>query len=182
MVDSVSTTLIAATAGLIGATIGFATNYWVARRNLKKEISLKIAEYRISWINNLGDQISIFLASAIRVGFRLEGHEEKDLNGIRQEMIRSATRVELLMNHQDEDYPALKELMKKIDKIVISESKDDVTKRNRIKEMTVLDKEFVNLSNRILKREWSRTKKHLREDTVEVSALRSENGIPKQVS
>ncbi len=174
MAGSVSTTLIAAAAALTGAAIGFASNYWVAKRNLKKEISLKVAEYRISWIKDLGDQISIFLACAVRVGFRMEGYEEKDLNSVRQEMIRSATRIELLMNHQDEDYPGLKELMKKIDRVVLTKAENEDTKREKIKQMTCLDTKFTNVSNRILKREWSRTKKHLREDTVEVSALKSE--------
>ena len=43
-----------------GASVAFFGNNYVATRNLKKEISLKVAEYRLEWINKTRRTILCF--------------------------------------------------------------------------------------------------------------------------
>ncbi|WP_146208662.1 hypothetical protein [Azospirillum sp. TSO22-1] len=146
--------------------------------DLKKEISLKMAQFRLEWINNLGDQFAIFHSCAIRLGFKPVESGNGEASDVHQQMFQAATRIELLMNHQDPAFADLKRAMHRIDQLVWARLEGRKDLKGAIKEMKELDSNYVELANGILKREWQRTKKHLREDTVEVSALKSDTESP----
>ena len=170
------TAWIAALTGIVGIGLGFWGNNFLATRNLKKEISLKVAEYRLQWINNLGDQFAGFLAHALRLidmesvgANRLQDHAAN----VYQEVVRSRARIMLLMNRQDENYKDLLAVMQQLQDIRL-----DALYETKVADVANLRERFIEITNEILKREWQRTKRHLREDTVEVSALKSESDPP----
>jgi hypothetical protein len=98
------TAFITGAAALFGAVIGATITLVVAKRNLKKEISLKMAEYRLQWINNLGKEFANFSAGAATSLIFSK-------NGLDPEIFKSVTtariNILMLMNIKDKDYNKL---------------------------------------------------------------------------
>jgi len=170
-ISSTQTAMIAAISAIIGVFLGFVGNYVIARRNLKKEISLKVAEYRIQWINNLNDEFSAF-SSACNVHLTLDAKMLAELYKAFGEQHRSIAKIKLLMNRSDEDYDELVGIMGQM--IVSSgQGRDEPNRFAAYNTMRNLQNQYINVANRIVKREWRKTKSNLRADTITVEALKS---------
>ena len=172
-VPSFGTAVIVAIAALAGTLIGLAGTFAVARRNLKKEVSLKMAEFRIKWIDKLGDELSDFIEKITLI--LIETDKDKVLQLVAQ-VNRTSTRIALTMNTKDENYEELNKCMNELMKFASEHAGKPFDARPTDK-YSELRKRMISICNKILKNEWRKTKKHLREDTVEVSALRSETDL-----
>lgn len=168
------TALIAALAVLVGAIIGFLGNYVVLKRNLKKEISLKMAEYRLQWINNLGDEFSKFSSASLRYMMHYADETGDSALVAFQEQHRCKMKILLLMNNKDKDYSNLSDAMAKIIRASAGVYEGKEGGLSHTDAMMALEINFRDICNSILKREWRKLKANLREDTLEVSALKSE--------
>jgi hypothetical protein len=96
---------------------------------------------RQAWLNSLREEMTTVVALGVA------GEVKK---GPTEAYSRAGTKIELLMNPADPDYPALKQAMARILGV---ESGDEV--------MSVND-EFVGVSQRILKREWEVLKNEIK--------------------
>ncbi|WP_456013765.1 hypothetical protein [Methylorubrum populi] len=154
---------------LLGAAIGFFGNNFLATRNLRKEISVKVAEYRLQWINELGEQFADFAACTASHMFASSGEKHEELF---KEAQRAKSRIITLMNIEDDLFPPLDEAMTNLSfyaggHIGASPDAEDVRKYYD------LQHKFLRISNDIVKKEWRKTKTHLRIDTVKSAALAS---------
>ena len=104
---------------------------------------MKIAEFRQAWINNLRDEMAEFQSYGV--------HPETNPANERL-FYKLGTKIELLMNPNDPDYPELQKQMYRF--LAVSEG-DTIDKYSQ-------NAEFVALCQRILKREWDRLKSDIR--------------------
>ena len=104
---------------------------------------------------------------------RCGGDAGGDGSEVYQQLVKAATRISLLMNHKDVAYEKLVIIMDIIEDLVWLGGAEDRSQEEYARLVHVQRLDFVAVTNEILKREWQRTKAHLREDTVEVSALKS---------
>jgi hypothetical protein len=140
------TAIIAASAALGSAFFAFvaaAINARVARNNaiLSAQIAQRIkrADFRQAWIDKLRENLS-----SAHIGF-------EDSKGLSKEDATHAMRALMLVNRNDQDYERLTNcIAKKADKSGMSE--DDVSD---------LNKEFLLVSQDILKREWNVVKNEI---------------------
>lgn len=136
------------------AIVAFLSAWYSTRRALRTEQSkldfqgtLRISEFRQNWINELRDSISDFQSH----GVLPDNDPTKD-----REFYRLGTKIELLMNPNDPDYGKLQDLMYGF---LIAADGDTVSKyRNNAA--------LVEVSQRILKREWERLKADLQSKTT----------------
>jgi len=131
---------------LVSAIVASAASWYSTHRALRTERAkmvfegeLKIAEFRQAWINSLRDEMAEFQSYGI-----LPGHDPTK----EREFYKLGTKIELLMNPSDPDYPTLQSLMYSF----LSAANGDI-----------LDKyghnaQFVTTCQAILKREWDRLK------------------------
>jgi hypothetical protein len=108
-----------------------------ARRSDYTNRSLSLANQRAAWIQRLRDEMALFQSWGMTPGLN---HAE------RREFYEHGTRIELLMNPQDPDYQKLSELLNRLLEAASKETKYAV------------NAEFVEVCQRILKREWEVTK------------------------
>lgn len=120
----------------------------VANRRIAAE--LKIAEFRQTWINNLRDALADFHS----YGTIPNGNPK-----LEREFYKLGTKIELLMNPEDPDF---EELQRYLYGYLDASDKGTMEKYR-------LNPDFVDLCQRILKREWERLKKELRGSSIEVS-------------
>ena len=105
---------------------------------------LKISEFRQQWINNLRNTMAEFQSYAVL---------PNDDPTKRREFYKLGTKIELLMNPDDEDYNTLhKSLEDFFDKAPAPRE-----------EKFEVDEKYVEICQRILKREWKRLKDGLEE-------------------
>lgn len=121
------------------AIVSILGTIWVARSAATASSVAKIAEFRQAWINELRNCLAEFQALGTT-----PGHEADQDSSF----YRLGTKIELLMNPNDPDFPALKDVMYRY----LAASDMSVLEKYRI------NPEFVNVSQRILKREWDRLK------------------------
>jgi hypothetical protein len=155
----VAAAIVAATVGLFG--------HWVARSNarlqaeLGRELThasneqarrnsqlqtqlaanLKLAEFRQAWINSLRDDMAQFQSYGITPG--LDQARER-------EFYRLGTRIELFMNPADEDFPSLQDALY------------GFLHAETLGEKYGANPEFIQICQRILKREWDVLKEEVR--------------------
>ena len=130
--------------------VAMAASWFSVRRTLRSEeerraheAAIQISHFRQQWINELRDCLSTL--QSIGVHPRLTPADQQDF-------YRLGTKIELMMNPLDEDYDALQDLMYQF----LSVESGDVSEKDAI------NPEFVEVSQRILKREWERLKNELR--------------------
>jgi hypothetical protein len=127
-----------------GVLIGSTLTAWNARRandlsdmNARRidatAKSLKLSDHRVAWIQKLRDEMATFQSWGMTPGIDQVAQRE---------FFEHGTRIELLMNPADPDYPRLQELM-----YVLLEAGSVVEKFS-------VNAEFIALCQRILKREW----------------------------
>lgn len=115
-------------------------NISVSRKQIKLNHELKLAEFRQAWINSLRDTMAEF--HSIGTHPNTDQTSEKDF-------YKLGTKIELLMNPSDPDYQELHGLMYKY------------LNAKTLADKFSLNPQFINLSQRILKREWDRLKSDL---------------------
>lgn len=133
----------------ISAIVAWVSAWYSTRRAMRTEQSklkfqstLKISEFRQNWINELRDTMSDFQSHGVLPG----NDPTKD-----REFYRLGTKIELLMNPEDPDYQDLSRMMYRF--LIDSESEDSAKYGNNA--------EFVEICQKILKREWERLKADL---------------------
>ena len=125
--------LITASLVFLAATITIVVQWRNFNRQLRSAHSLKIAEMRQAWINNLRDAMIAFQSYGVTPG--LDHHEKR-------EWYEAGTRIELLMNPADPDFDELQRRM-----YAFFGSMDESDKFSA-------NPEFIEICQRILKREW----------------------------
>lgn len=123
----------------VGATIS--VQHLNFKRQLHSSHSLKIADMRQAWINNLRDEMAVFQSY---IGMPNMSDVE------RQSWHKAGTKIELLMNPADPDFEDLKASMYAF-----------LEKMDRKGNEAASDK-FVAVCQRILKREWELLKNEVR--------------------
>lgn len=125
--------LIVSTIALLGVGITIFTQGRNFNRQLRSAHSLKIAEMRQAWINNLRDTMAVFQSYS-----GMSGIDQQE----KRKWHEAGTKIELLMNPADPDF---KELHKCIYAFL-----DVLDKR----EKETASDEFIAVCQSILKREW----------------------------
>jgi len=108
---------------------------------------LKISEFRQAWINELRETLSDFQSIAM---------EPNSNPADERSFYKLGTKIKLLMNPEDSDYSTLEDLMYKM----LAVEKGDLHAKYS------LNPEFIDVSQKILKREWERLKGDLRNATL----------------
>jgi hypothetical protein len=136
------------------AGVAWLSAWYSTRRALRTEHSkldfqgtLKISEFRQNWINELRDSISDFQSHGMLPG----NDPTKD-----REFYRLGTKIELLMNPDDQDYQQLQVLM--YDVLIAADGNTRSKYGNNA--------ELIKVSQSILKREWERLKADLESKTT----------------
>ena len=111
----------------------------VNRHRMNFEGVMKIAEFRQAWINNLRDEMAEFQSYGVHPGTNPAQERE---------FYKLGTKIELLMNPGDPDYPVLQKQMYEF--LSVSDG-DVIDKYSR-------NAEFIETCQKILKREWDRLK------------------------
>ena len=132
--------IVAALIAFIGVGLTLILSWRNANRQLRSAHTLKIAEMRQNWINSLRDAMSKFQSFGVTPGIP---HLQE------REFYEWGTRIELLMNPQDPDY---KELHNCLYRFLAAED---------ILDKYAANPEFVEICQRILKREWETLKKEI---------------------
>ena len=125
--------LIVASLALTGVTVTVVVQWRNFNRQLRSAHALKIAEMRQAWINDLRDAMATFHSYGVTPAL--------DQHGTR-EWYEAGTRIELLMNSSDADYGELQDRMYAF---LGAENVQDKYTANPL---------FVEVCQRILKREW----------------------------
>ncbi|WP_157374074.1 hypothetical protein [Salipiger sp. CCB-MM3] len=133
--------LIVSCVALLGVGVTISVQIWNFKRQLRSSHSLKIAEMRQAWINNLRDEMAVFQSHA---GMPNMSDTE------RQNWHRAGTKVELLMNPADPDFNDLKSAMYEFLRKLNPEEKDAASDK------------FVTVCQGILKREWELLKSEVK--------------------
>lgn len=148
-VNSHQLLVISVAVPIFSALVATAASWYATRKTLKAnkhrmnfEGVMKIAEFRQAWINNLRDEMAEFQSYGV--------HPESNPA---QERIfyKLGTKIELLMNPNDPDYPELQQQMYAF--LSVSDG-DTVDKYSQ-------NPKFIELCQRILKREWDRLKRDI---------------------
>jgi hypothetical protein len=116
-------------------------------KKIKLEGALKIANFRQDWINTLRDSMAEYQSYGILPG----SDPTKE-----REFYRLGTKIELLMNPGDPDYPALQKLMYAF----LYSAEGDVTEKYGN------NAEYVSICQKILKREWDRLRQDIERNSL----------------
>ena len=132
--------LIAALIAFGGVTLTIVLQWRNFTKQLRSAHALKVAEMRQAWINSLRDAMSKFQSYGVTPGI---AHISE------REFYEYGTRIELLMNPKDPDYQKLHDCLYKF------LSADDVLNKFSA------NPDFINVCQRILKREWDTLKREI---------------------
>ncbi len=140
---------------IISAVVAGASSWYSTRKALKIESkkmnlegALKTAEFRQNWINTLRDAMAEFQSYGVH----------PDSNPAQERLFYElGTKIELMMNPDDPDYSDLQKLMYRF----LSASEGEVIDKY------ASNAEFVELCQKILKREWDRLKTDIQDSSSE---------------
>ena len=173
MSDLLHGALIAGSAAICGAILGSFVTWWntresnkINRENALRSDStvresalrldattraLKLTDHRVAWLQKLRDEMSTFLSC---------GTEPFIANGSRRDLVESGTRILLLMNVGDPDFKKLNDLVRRLQpSLTLQEKRDSAD-------------EYIEVCQRILKREWEIAKKELRDGSGNADLIR----------
>lgn len=135
----------------LSALVGWVSSWLSVKRALRSEKERReheavaqISEFRQRWINDLRDRIADF-------GGLTSVHGSSD--AMTREAIALVFKIELLMNPKDEDFSALRAALK---------YRLDAQGRGGTENLNPEYDNLLEISQRILKREWNRLKDELR--------------------
>lgn len=127
-------------AAIIGGIFGYIFNQLSHRTAKMKQISdttLKLSDHRVEWINNLRNTMSEFQSYAVTPG--LDHISER-------KFYETGTKLELLMNPNDENYQELQKIMYQM------------LRAKSHMEKFQANPHFIEICQKILKQEWERVK------------------------
>jgi hypothetical protein len=133
--------LVASLLALAGVLITVALQWRSIDKQLKSAHALKVAEMRQAWINNLREAMATFHSYGITP--TIEHHSQR-------EFYEYGTKIELFMNPDDDDFGELQKCM-----YIFLEARSPAEKYSA-------NYEYVNVCQRILKREWEVLKAEIR--------------------
>jgi hypothetical protein len=133
--------LVASLLALAGVLITVALQWRSIDRQLQSAHTLKVAEMRQAWINDLRDAMSTFHSYGVTPD--IEHHSQR-------EFYEYGTKIELLMNPNDENFADLQKCMYRF---LDARSPAEKYSANH---------EYVDVCQRILKREWEVLKIEIR--------------------
>jgi hypothetical protein len=119
-----------------------ASNFTANMHQIRTAERMKLAEFRQAWINQLRDAMAEFHA----IGMNPHNDQESFT-----EFYKHGTKIELLMNRDDEDYPELQRLLYAL------------LQAKTVGEKYAVNAPYVDVCQRIIKREWEVLKQKLRE-------------------
>ena len=174
MSDSTSLTIALVAAG--SATFVGIISYFGGRasttRTLKKEVSLKVAEYRLAWINEMNTEIATFAAASLRTRRIKQREDPQHISEALEGMYKAGFKIRLLMNRRDANYDELSRLLTTMASLSRRAGMSSDNGR-LIRQLRPQQDRLIELGNAIAKYEWQKTKYHLSKDTISISALRS---------
>lgn len=139
--------LVPVVSGITAVIAAIITSFCMTKSAKKRrsfDSILKISEFRQKWINDLRNTMAEFQSYAIMPN---EDPTEK------REFYKLGTKIELLMNRDDEDYKSLHDVLEEFFE------KASATRDEKFE----VDEKYVEICQRILKREWKRLKDGLEE-------------------
>ena len=163
------TPILAGTGVLLASFVTLGVTIFSLRRNHRKDVSLKLAEHRLRRMDLLAEEMANYLGAVARLSMIGKASERAV-----QEYARAATKVQLLLNHEDEEYARLNALMDEMDRL-LADAKRGGTEPTSA-EIERLDAAFVAIADRVMQREWARTQEALRADTGDARALSALSG------
>ncbi|MFL1462123.1 hypothetical protein ACI6QG_07965 [Roseococcus sp. DSY-14] len=163
------TPILAGTGVLLASFVTLAVTVFSLRRNHRKDVSLRLAEHRLRRMDELAAEMANYLGAVARLSMRGKASERAV-----QEYARAATKVQLLLNHEDQEYARLDALMEEVD-LLLADAKRGGTEPPSA-EVERLDDAFVAIADRVMQREWTRTQEALRADTGDARALSALSG------
>ena len=135
----------------VSAIVAFFSSWYSTRRVIKSESQrqeferlMKISEFRQTWINTLRDNLAEFQSYGILPNS--EPHKKRDF-------YKLGTKIELLMNPEDSNYPKLEKYLYEF--LEASES--------AVEQKYAINAGYVKLCQDILKVEWDRLKAELKD-------------------
>ncbi|WKL57882.1 hypothetical protein Q1W73_02560 [Asticcacaulis sp. ZE23SCel15] len=132
--------LIAATIAFIGVVVTLLFQWRNFNKQLRSSHALKIAEMRQAWINNLRDAMSKFQSYGVTPNLNQSSERE---------FYELGTKIELLMNPSDPDFDDLQNCLY------------GFLNANVISEKYAANPKYVEVCQRILKREWDTLKQEI---------------------
>ena len=127
------------------AFTGVLGTVWIQDRNAKRQIrsahALKVSEMRQDWIHRLREAMATFQSYGVTPQLK---HDKQ------REFYEAGTLIELFMNPNDADYPELSDRLYEF-----LAASDDLEKFSA-------NREFVQVCQQILKREWDVLKQELK--------------------
>jgi hypothetical protein len=135
-----------AVSALIGAGVALLVS-WMGRRSDLKQRTLareiKLSEFRQAWINSLRDAIADFGAiTSVR----------ENWNNNQEQTVGLVFKIEMMMNPNDPDYETLRKALK---------YRADAQALGGTERLNPSEDNLLEVSQRILKREWDRLKSDL---------------------
>jgi len=149
--------LIVSVLALTGILITVAIQLRNFDRQLRSAHTLKISEMRQAWINNLRDSMAAFQSFGVTPG--LDQHDKR-------EWYEAGTKIELMMNPSDPDFEDLKNSMYRFLGAV------EVTDKYSA------NPEYIQICQRILKREWEVLKQEVHSAGIGESLLSRPKSLP----
>jgi hypothetical protein len=129
--------IVAALIAFIGVALTLSFSWRNANKQLRSAHTLKVAEMRQQWINSLRDAMSKYQSYGVTPGV---SHTTE------RQFYECGTRIELLMNPKDPDYAELHNCLYAF------------LAADGIREKYSANPDFVEICQRILKREWDNLK------------------------
>lgn len=122
----------------------------------KKQITnAGVTQFRQKWIDNLRDAISIYIAKAEMISM-LDFDDDKTYFEHFKELSQMQYKIELMLNSSESDHADIVEIIGEIRDIIHDEDINEDELENNLGELIL---ELVEVSKRVLKREWSIVKK-----------------------
>jgi hypothetical protein len=154
-------TLVSALTAMIASTAGLFVSTRIAQTEFKANV---LSANRHKWIDTMRDLVASLnsqLLTAVPVRQSLDGAPgmlvAKDPELLRrvENMVRTVSKIELMLNPLEPDHQQLNALMKEaIDKLRLPYAEPDLESR-----IEAISSELIQVSQAILKREWARVKR-----------------------
>jgi len=147
--------LISAGTALGAVLLGPLVSIWVAQKQARVTV---LSNNRQAWINTLRDQVSEFISICVLIhAGEWSQRQEKEFDEKFERLVLVESKINLLINPKEDDHRRLVELLADARRTLGNRAKE--RDNQKYDEWKTLYKQFVPLTQSILKREWERVKK-----------------------
>jgi len=146
---------ITAIAAIIGALFAGAGLFIQKKISWQRSVE-QVAVFRQNWINELRNSMAEFQGIATGA---------KDSPHLAEKFYELGTRIELLMNKNDDDYRALQDLLYEYLHTSLK-NRNNTDHLAKLEDSFSINPEFVEVCQRILKREWERLKSDIKTQKI----------------